>query len=196
MSAACSESKFQAIPNRSIQACCAARDFNALQLNTKMRLHSVDSQTFDESVPRYRTGARKTPTQPKLLDNVSRIASWMTNTLNCVPDALLATNACGDVLFMNPRAEELTGWSIEQALRRCSSDVFNLLDESGTRVASPLREAYVEEQEYRSSGCVLSPAAGDKLRIEYTAAPIRTESGEVVGAVVVFREEAAARAGI
>jgi len=193
MSAACSESKFQAIPNRSIQACCAARDLNALQLNTKMRLHSVETQTFDESALRYR--ASKTPTQPKLLESVSRIASWMTNTLNCVPDALLATNACGDVLFMNPRAEELTGWSIEQALRRCSSDVFNLLDESGTRVASPLREAYVEEQEYRSSGCVLTAAAGDKLRIEYTAAPIRTESGEVVGAVVVFREEAA-RAGL
>jgi diguanylate cyclase len=95
---------------------------------------------------------------------------------------------------MNPRAEELTGWSIDQALRRCSSEVFNLFDEAGTRVASPLREAYVEEQEYRSRGCVLAGPAGDKTRIEYTAAPIRSENGEVVGAVVVFREEA--RAGI
>ena len=122
----------------------------------------------------------------------------MTNTLNCVPDALLATNACGDVLFMNPRAEELTGWRMEQALRRCSSDVFNLLDESGSRVESPLREAYVEEQEYRAAGCLLAGADGDRTRIQYTAAPIRTEDGEVVGAVVVFREESerAKRAGM
>ena len=122
----------------------------------------------------------------------------MTNTLNCVPDALLATNACGDVLFMNPRAEELTGWRMEQALRRCSSDVFHLLDESGGRLQSPLREAYVEEQEYRAAGCLLAGADGDRTRIQYTAAPIRTESGEVVGAVVVFREESerAKRAGL
>ena len=122
----------------------------------------------------------------------------MTNTLNCVPDALLATNACGDVLFMNPRAEELTGWRMEQARRRCSSDVFNLLDESGSRVESPLREAYVEEQEYRAAGCLLAGADGDRTRIQYTAAPIRTEDGEVVGEVVVFREESerAKRAGM
>lgn len=127
--------------------------------------------------------------QPKLSDNITRIASWMTNTLNCVPDALLATNAHGDVLFMNPRAEELTGWRVEQALRRCSSDVFHLLDESGTRLESPLREAYVEEQVFRSANCVLAGAEGDRMRIAYTAAPIRTEDGEVVGAVVVFREQ-------
>ncbi|MGZ8939420.1 MAG: PAS domain-containing protein, partial [Limisphaerales bacterium] len=91
---------------------------------------------------------------------------------------------------------ELTGWSMEQALRRCSSDVFHLLDDTGSRVESPLREAYVEEQEYCSSGCVLAGAEGDRTRIQYTAAPIRTEDGEVVGAVVVFREKKLAQAGI
>ena len=87
---------------------------------------------------------------------------------------------------------------MEQALRRCSSDVFHLLDESGGRLQSPLREAYVEEQEYRAAGCLLAGADGDRTRIQYTAAPIRTESGEVVGAVVVFREESdrAKRAGL
>ena len=124
----------------------------------------------------------------KLVDNISRIASWMTNTLNCVPDALLATNCRGDVLFMNPRAEQLTGWSVEQALRRCSSDVFHLMDEAGKRLESPLREAYIEEQVFRSTDCMLAGADGDRMKIQYTAAPIRTETGEVVGAVVVFRE--------
>ena len=126
-----------------------------------MRLNSIETKTFDETMGRFRAPAANH--QSKLADNVSRIATWMTNTLNCVPDALLATNACGDVLFMNPRAEELTGWRMEQALRRCSSDVFNLLDESGSRVESPLREAYVEEQEYRAAGCLLAGADGDRM---------------------------------
>jgi PAS domain S-box-containing protein len=120
----------------------------------------------------------------------------MTNTLNCVPDALLATNSCGDVLYMNPRAEQLTGWRVEEALRRCSSDVFHLMDGRGSRLESPLREAYVEEEVYRCADCFLAAADGDRTRIQYTAAPIRTEEGEVVGAVVVFREKEQAREGI
>lgn len=154
----------------------------------EMRLNSVGSQTLDEAGVRFRAPAHNAPAVAKLTDSISQIASWMTNTLNCVPDALLATNSCGDVLFMNPRAEQLTGWRIEEALRRCSSDVFHLMDESGLRLESPLREAYVEEQVYRCPNCVLAAADGDRTKIEYTAAPIRTEEGEVVGAVVVFRE--------
>lgn len=160
-----------------------------------MRLNSVGTHTLEESVRRFRA-TRSATTHSQSSDSVSRIATWMTNTLNCVPDALLATNARGDVLYMNPRAEQLTGWSMEQAMRRCSSDVFHLLDKTGSRVESPLREAYVEEQEYCSNDCVLAVADGDRMRIQYTAAPIRTEDGEVVGAVVVFREEKNARAGI
>jgi PAS domain S-box-containing protein len=122
-------------------------------------------------------------------DPISKIALWLTNTLNCVADGLLATNCRGDVLFMNPRAEQLTGWKIEDALRQCSSSVFQLFDSaSGSQVDSPLREAYVEEQVFRAQDCLLVGADGERTHIDYTASPIRTEEGEVVGAVVVFRE--------
>ena len=160
-----------------------------------MRLNSVETQQFGETPTRYRD-LHGTADSARLSDSISRIASWMTNTLNCVPDALLATNSHGDVLFMNPRAEQLTGWSLEQALRRCSSDIFHLLDQAGTPLESPLREAYVEEQVYCCEDCVLAAADGDRTRIRYTAAPIRTEEGEVVGAVVVFHECSSPREGI
>jgi diguanylate cyclase len=130
----------------------------------------------------------------QLPDAVSRIATWMTNALSCVPDGLLVTNSCGDVLFMNPRAEEITGWSVEEALQRCSSEVFQLFGKCGARVDSPLREAFVEEQVFRSTDCFLAMAQGDKTPIEYAAAPIHSEKGEVVGALVVFREQGIAAA--
>lgn len=160
-----------------------------------MRLNSVETQMLDESLEGLRAYAPHSPAPGNIAERLTKIASWMTNTLNCVPDALLATNSCGDVLYMNPRAEQLTGWRIEEALRRCSSDVFQLQDCTGARLESPLREAYVEEAVYRCPDCVLSGARGDLTRIEYTAAPIRTENGEVVGAVVVFREQEHAREG-
>jgi len=122
---------------------------------------------------------------------ISKIALWLANTLNCVADGLLATNCCGEVLFMNSRAEQLTGWPVEEALRQSSSRVFQVVKPScGSRLDSPLREAYVEEQTFRASDCVLVRVAGERIPIEFSASPIRTEEGEVVGAVVLFRERA------
>src|SRR5262249_41651101 len=122
---------------------------------------------------------------------LSKIALWLANTLNCVADGLLATNCCGEVLFMNSRAEELTGWSFEDARRQSSSRVFQIIkSKCGTRLESPLREAYIEEEVCRADNCVLVAAAGDRIPIEFSASPIRTEEGEVVGAVVLFRERA------
>jgi PAS domain S-box-containing protein len=128
---------------------------------------------------------------------MSKIALWLANTLNCEADGLLATNCCGEVLFMNSRAEQLTGWRVEEALRESSSRVFNVVKSvCGTRLESPLREAYVEEQVLRANNCHLVAAAGERIPIEYSAAPIRTEEGEVVGAVVLFRERADKQAGV
>ncbi len=144
---------------------------------------------FDNVLARTRLADPVSALASELPDAISRIATWMTNALSCVPDGLLVTNSCGDVLFMNPRAEQLTGWSVEDALQRCSSEVFRLFAKSGAPVESPLREAFVEEQVFRSADCVLAPAQGDRRPIEYAAAPVLSEKGEVVGALVVFREQ-------
>jgi Amt family ammonium transporter len=132
-------------------------------------------------------------TETTASSHLPQIALWLANTLNCVADGLLATNACGEVLFMNSRAEQLTGWSVESAIRQSSSRVFHLIKSAcGTRLESPLREAFVEEQIFRNDHCLLVGATGARTPIEFSAAPIRTEEGNVVGAVVVFREKEAA----
>src|SRR5688572_7665934 len=151
---------------------------------------------FDQVLSRTRIATPLTSLTSQVPDSVSRIASWMTNALSCVPDGLLVTNSCGDVLFMNPRAEELTGWSVEDALQRCSSEVFQLFAKSGSRVDSPLREAFVEEQVFRSGDCLLAVAHGDRTPIEYAAAPVHSDEGEVIGALVVFREQGLGKTGI
>ena len=66
---------------------------------------------------------------------------------------------------------------------------------TGAPVDSPLREAFVEEQVFRSTECLLAGADGDRMPIEYAAAPIHSEDGEVVGALVVFREQGKQGAG-
>jgi PAS domain S-box-containing protein len=149
--------------------------------------HGNQTQKINK-MPRLLAPAPELPDAPAE-KTMSRIALWLANTLNCVADGLLATNCCGEVLFMNSRAEQLTGWRIEDAMRESSSRVFNVVKpKCGTRLESPLREAYVEEEVRRGNNCHLVAAAGERIPIEFSAAPIRTEEGEVVGAVVVFRE--------
>ena|SRR5688572_3969203 len=121
---------------------------------------------------------------------LEQIASWMTNTLASLGDGLLATNSSGHVLFMNSRAEQLTGWSLERALNQYSSKIFQVVDEElGLPAPSPLCEAFVEEEIVRpDKPCMLVTGEGRSMKIDYTAAPIRNEFGKVVGAVVVFRD--------
>lgn len=121
---------------------------------------------------------------------LEQIASWMTNTLASLGDGLLATNSSGHVLFMNSRAEQLTGWTLDRALNQYSSSIFRVVDEElGIPSPSPLCEAFVEEEIVRPERpCRLVTGEGCSVPIDYTAAPIRDEFGKVVGAVIVFRQ--------
>lgn len=108
---------------------------------------------------------------------------------NSIGDGVIATNCTGSVLFMNPRAEELTGWRLEEAVNKPSSQVLALLSaESRTTIPSPLCEAFVERELVRNDRpCLLAACDGSSLEVDYTAGPISNEEGEVTGAVIVFR---------
>src|SRR5690606_10566414 len=50
-------------------------------------------------------------------------------TLASIGDAVIATDTAGRVTFLNPVAEALTGWSLDDARGRALDDVFHILDE-------------------------------------------------------------------
>jgi PAS domain S-box-containing protein len=117
-------------------------------------------------------------------------------TLRSIGDAVLATDARGLVTLMNPVAEALTGWKEREAAGREVREVFRIVQESSrAEVESPvvrvLREGLVVGL---ANHTVLVARDGTERPIADSGAPIRDESGNVSGVVLVFRDISEKRA--
>ncbi len=111
-------------------------------------------------------------------------------TLNSIGDGVIATDALGIVEYINATAERLTGWTAQQARGSMLTAVFNIVDES-TRSPEPnpvsdcLAQGRVVQLRDRT---VLISRTGEEYPIQDSVAPIRGRSGEVLGAVIVFKD--------
>ncbi|HEX7060736.1 MAG TPA: PAS domain S-box protein [Woeseiaceae bacterium] len=115
---------------------------------------------------------------------------WFETTLESIGDAVIATDVQGRVVFMNPVAEHLTGWRLDQALGRNCIDVFRIVNEdSGRTVDSPVTRVLAEGVVVGLANHTLLIAAdGTQRPIDDSGAPIRNRDGRIVGAVLVFRD--------
>jgi len=116
-------------------------------------------------------------------------------TLDSIGDAVLATDLAYKVTYLNPMAEQMTGWSREQALGRPLAEVFNIIDGMARDVAAnPARRAIEEDRTVGlAMNCVLVRRDGTETVIEDSAAPIHNREGRVTGAVIVFHDGSQAR---
>lgn len=111
-------------------------------------------------------------------------------TLESIGDGVITTGRDGLVDYMNPVAEWLTGWSEEEAIGQNLEAVFNIFDEqTGEKVASSAVKCMEEIRVIGLEGETgLKQLSGKSISIEDSSAPIRNESGEILGAVLVFRD--------
>lgn len=110
--------------------------------------------------------------------------------LNAICDAVLISDSQGRVIRMNPVAESLTGWSSSEATDRPVDEVFNVV--SSTARTSPDHPVLLGLREDRAmtpdSGTVLLRRNGEELGIEHSVLPVHDRDGEVIGAVLIFRD--------
>ena len=116
-------------------------------------------------------------------------------TLKSIGDAVIATDADGRIDFLNPIAEELTGWSAGEARGRKLAEVFHIVnEETGEAEQDPvtlcLKEGRVIEP---SDKTVLLGRNGERHAIEDSAAPIQSRDTSLLGVVLVFRDVTEAR---
>jgi diguanylate cyclase (GGDEF)-like protein/PAS domain S-box-containing protein len=109
-------------------------------------------------------------------------------TLNSIGDAVLSTDMPGNVTYLNVVAEQLTGWSHEEAQGKPLAEVFHIID-GVTRepVPNPTELAIRTNRTVElSANCILIRRDGSESSIEDSAAPIHDRSGTITGAVIVF----------
>ncbi len=111
-------------------------------------------------------------------------------TLDSIGDAVIATDIQGRVSRMNPVAEKLTGWTLAEAAGKGLNAVFRIVN-AGTRepVTSPVERVIQTGQVVGlANHTLLISRTGEEYQIADSGAPIRTEAGELVGVVLVFRD--------
>jgi PAS domain S-box-containing protein len=111
-------------------------------------------------------------------------------TLASIGDAVITTNAKGDIEFMNAVAEALTGWPIGEAAGRPLAQVFKIVnDESRQPIEGPVAKVLREGRIVGlANHTVLIRRDGSEHPIDDSAAPIRDEAGNVLGVVLVFHD--------
>jgi PAS domain S-box-containing protein len=116
-------------------------------------------------------------------------------TLSSIGDAVIATDTSGMVSFLNPVAQNLTGWTSSEAAGQPLETVFRIVNEDTRRtVDNPVRRALREGTVVGlANHTLLLSRNGAEIPIDDSAAPIRGEGGAVVGVVLVFRDVSLAR---
>jgi diguanylate cyclase (GGDEF)-like protein/PAS domain S-box-containing protein len=117
-------------------------------------------------------------------------------TLSSIGDAVVSTDLAGNVSFLNPVAEGMTGWSQSEATGRPVAEILRIQHESAREATSNFTELAVAETLSINlpSSCHLIRRDGKEIPIEDSVSPIHDRHGQVTGAVIVFRDVTAAQA--
>ena len=111
-------------------------------------------------------------------------------TLFSIADGVITISADGKVEYLNPIAEQLTGWTKEEAQGRMLPDVFRVVNEdSREEIPSPALGAALDGQAVSTDfHGVLISRSGNEYAVEQSVAPMRDPAGNMIGVVLVFRD--------
>ncbi|HEX2918714.1 MAG TPA: PAS domain-containing protein, partial [Edaphobacter sp.] len=109
--------------------------------------------------------------------------------LQSIGDAVIVTDTETRIIQMNPVAEYLTGWRLQEAQGRPVKEIFHILDESTSQPAENPAEKVRRTRSVVGLGSRTALVAKDgrKSAIDDSGAPIFDDNGELTGIVLVFR---------
>ncbi len=128
----------------------------------------------------------KSRLQQKLREN----EAWLSVTLNSVAEALIATDAKGQIRLMNKPAETLTGWDAASVMGYDFDEVFRAVEEiSGVAVPDPVNDVMKTRKQINlDRDVMLKSLTGHLTPVRFAAQPIKSDKGFLLGVVVTFSD--------
>jgi len=117
-------------------------------------------------------------------------------TLHSIGDGVITADADGTIDYINPAAEQLTGWRSTSATGKALLDIFRVIDDKNERpiyqdTAKLISQSNLDGPLHH---CMLLDAYHEKIAIEFTASAIRDSGLKLTGIVVTFRDVTEIRA--
>ncbi len=116
-------------------------------------------------------------------------------TLRSIGDGVITIDADYNVEYINPIAEGLTGWKVDDASGRPIDEIFRgFHEETCEPLENPLAVSIRRNRPIKSvRPTLLIRRDGNELYVEHTASPIRDGKGDVTGGVLVFHDVSESR---
>jgi diguanylate cyclase (GGDEF)-like protein/PAS domain S-box-containing protein len=111
-------------------------------------------------------------------------------TLKSIGDAVITTDASGQIKYLNPVAEKLTGWKLKDVCKKHISQVFKIVNEmTRETIENPVELALRQSNTINLvKDYILITRDGNQIPINNSVAPIHDKSSKIVGAVMVFQD--------
>ncbi len=111
-------------------------------------------------------------------------------TLQSIGDGVITTDAEGRIDYINPVAQDLSGWDIRSVRGKPIEEILTIVNEhTRSTVENPVTRCLKEGRVIAlAENSVLIARQGTEIPIQDSAAPIRDRIGNIIGAVMVFHD--------
>ncbi len=133
---------------------------------------------------------RQSAEREKTFAQLRESEEYLSVTLKSIGDGVITTDARGMIISLNKVAEDLCGWTTEEAAGKPLEYIFRILN-SQTRsavdnpVKNVIQSGKISELENHT---VLVSKNGKEYHITDSAAPIKNDDGKILGMVLVFSD--------
>lgn len=115
--------------------------------------------------------------------------AWLATLLQSIGEGVIATDRSGNITFMNPVAEKLTGWRQEESITKPLTSVLHLVDEDNDKLLRiSIPELLSDKARNPVDGNIQIVNYEEKIPIELSATLIKDAKDNISGLVLVLHD--------
>jgi len=160
------------------------KDGTLFPIEVFARVIEIGGQNFIIAIDRDITERKKT--ESLLTEEKERLLV----TLRSIGDAVITTDINGNIVIMNKIAEQLTGWTLQEAFGKSLSEIFHIINEQTREKCENLVDKIIKSGGIceLANHTIIILRDGTERIIADSGAPIFDKDYNIIGIVIVFRD--------